>query len=59
VPDHPAVALPTTGEVLAALDLDPGTWRVELEDVVDREVVDPDGNPVVRTDNVLRVRRGR
>ena len=54
---HHHVHLPTTGEVLAALALD-ATWRVELEDVVDRDVTDPDGNPTTRRDNVLRVRRG-
>lgn len=59
-PEHqePAdVHLPTTGEVLAALDLDPAGWRVELEDVVDRVVTRPDGERLVFRDNVLRVRR--
>ena len=55
---HHDVHLPTTGEVLAALALDPAAWHVELEDVVDREYTDPDGNPATRRDNVLRVRRG-
>jgi 2-polyprenyl-3-methyl-5-hydroxy-6-metoxy-1,4-benzoquinol methylase len=54
---HPEADLPTTGEVLAGLDLDPAEWRVELEDVVERAVVDPDGRPGTRRDNVLRVRR--
>lgn len=48
---------PTTGEVLAALDLEPDRWYVELEEVVERELPDPDGRPGRRADNVLRVRR--
>jgi SAM-dependent methyltransferase len=47
---------PTTGEVLGALDLEPGRWRVELEEVVERELPDPDGRPGRRADNVLRIR---
>ena len=54
---HPDVHLPSTGEVLTGLDLDPVEWRVELEDVVERAVTDPDGRPATRRDNVLRVRR--
>jgi SAM-dependent methyltransferase len=50
-------AFPTTAGVLAALELEPGRWQVELEEVVEREVPDPDGNPGLRADNVLRVRR--
>ncbi|GAA5138895.1 class I SAM-dependent methyltransferase [Pseudonocardia adelaidensis] len=48
---------PTTGEVLGALELEPRRWVVELEEVVERELPDPDGRPGHRTDNVLRVRR--
>jgi SAM-dependent methyltransferase len=47
----------TTAEVLEALDLEPGRWRVELEEVVERDFPAPDGRPGHRTDNVLRVRR--
>jgi 2-polyprenyl-3-methyl-5-hydroxy-6-metoxy-1,4-benzoquinol methylase len=54
---HPEADLPTTGEVLAGLDLDPVAWRVELEDVVERAMTDPDGRPGTRRDNVLRLRR--
>jgi 2-polyprenyl-3-methyl-5-hydroxy-6-metoxy-1,4-benzoquinol methylase len=54
---HPDVHLPSTGDVLTGLDLDPVGWRVELEDVVERVVTDPDGRPATRRDNVLRVRR--
>jgi hypothetical protein len=48
---------PTTAEVLEALDLEPGRWSVELEEVVERDFPDPDGRPGVREDNVLRLRR--
>jgi 2-polyprenyl-3-methyl-5-hydroxy-6-metoxy-1,4-benzoquinol methylase len=54
---HPEADLPTTGEVLAGLDLDPAVWRVDLEDVVERAATDPDGRPGIRRDNVLRLRR--
>ena len=56
---HPEADLPTTGEVRAGLDLDPAGWQVEVEDVVERAVVDPDGRPGTRRDNVLRLRRLR
>ncbi|TQM14901.1 class I SAM-dependent methyltransferase [Pseudonocardia kunmingensis] len=48
---------PTTGEVLASLDLDPGRWRVEREELIERDATDPEGRPGRRADNVLRVRR--
>jgi SAM-dependent methyltransferase len=48
---------PTTAEVLDTLDLEPGGWVVELEEVVRRDLPAPDGRPGVREDNVLRVRR--
>jgi SAM-dependent methyltransferase len=51
------VHFPTTGEVLDALALEPRRWHVELEEVVERELSDPDGRPGRREDNVLRVRR--
>jgi SAM-dependent methyltransferase len=50
---------PTTGEVLEVLDLDPGRWRVQLEELVEREVPDPEGRPGRREDNVLRIERLR
>jgi 2-polyprenyl-3-methyl-5-hydroxy-6-metoxy-1,4-benzoquinol methylase len=56
---HPEADLPTTGEVLAGLNLDPAAWHVEREDVVERAVTDPDGCPATRCDNVLRLRRVR
>jgi SAM-dependent methyltransferase len=48
---------PTTGDVIDALDLEPGRWHVELEEVVERELPDPDGRPGRREDNVLRIKR--
>ena len=48
---------PTTSEVIEALDLEPGRWSVELEEVVVRDFPDPDGRPGHREDNVLRLRR--
>ena len=51
------VHFPTTGDVLDALDLEPGRWHVELEEVVERELPDPDGRPGRREDNVLRLER--
>ena len=56
---HPDAHLPTAAQVLAGLDLDPARWSVERAEAVDRELIDPDGNPAVRRDNVLRVRRHR
>ena len=59
---HPEADLPTTGEVLAGLDLDPVAWRVELADVVERAVLDPGTGARARARSrrdVLRVRRGR
>ena len=37
----------------------PDAWHVEREEVVEREVTDPDGRPATRRDNVLRLRRTR
>jgi SAM-dependent methyltransferase len=48
---------PTTTEVLDSLDLEPGRWTVELEEVVERDFPAPDGSPGHREDNVLRLRR--
>ncbi|CCH31654.1 methyltransferase domain-containing protein [Actinosynnema sp. NPDC047251] len=58
VTEHPHgdIVLPTTAEVLRSLDLGEG-WQVETDEVVRREMADPDGNPGHRDDNVLRIRR--
>ncbi|WP_344278246.1 class I SAM-dependent methyltransferase [Streptomyces hebeiensis] len=50
---------PTTAEVLDSLGLEPGQWHVEVEELVTRDVTDPEGRPATRRDNVLKVRRGR
>ncbi|GAA5069631.1 class I SAM-dependent methyltransferase [Nocardia callitridis] len=56
-PKQHDVHLPSTAEVLTELRLDPEQWDVELEEVVERDFPSPDGEPGVRQDNVLRVRR--
>ncbi|MGH3786728.1 MAG: class I SAM-dependent methyltransferase [Pseudonocardiaceae bacterium] len=53
------VHLPTTAEVLDSLGLDLGRWRVELQEVVEHELLGPEGRRGRRQDNVLRVRRTR
>ncbi|MEC3981818.1 class I SAM-dependent methyltransferase [Amycolatopsis sp. H20-H5] len=53
------VHLPTTAEVLGSLDLEPGRWQVELEELLERELTGPEGESGVRKDNVLRIRRAR
>jgi SAM-dependent methyltransferase len=54
-----AYHFPTTGEVLASLDLAPDRWHVEVDELVERDVTAPDGRPGRRGDNVLYVRRVR
>ena len=53
-PDAPP--LPTSDEVLAALDLPEG-WIVETNTLVDRRVTWRDGSELTLSDTVLRVRR--
>ncbi|MFE2035168.1 class I SAM-dependent methyltransferase [Streptomyces scopuliridis] len=55
--DTPDFHFPTTEEVLAALDLPAGQWRVERQETLERSLSAPDGRPGTRTDNLLRVRR--
>jgi thioredoxin reductase/SAM-dependent methyltransferase len=54
---HPEVHLPTTKEVLDALDLPTGAWEVQVSGEHKRTQTGPDGEPVTRTDNALRLRR--
>ncbi|WLQ36465.1 FAD-dependent oxidoreductase [Streptomyces castrisilvae] len=54
---HAEMELPTTDEVLASLELPEGEWEVLLSAEHERVQNDPDGNPVTRTDNALKVRR--
>jgi hypothetical protein len=49
--------LPPPQEVLADLHLPEGKWEVQTGDEHERTQIGPDGRPVTRTDNTLRVRR--
>ncbi|MEU5692888.1 class I SAM-dependent methyltransferase [Actinosynnema sp. NPDC020468] len=53
---HHDVHLPTNPEVLASLDLGPD-WRVEVDEVVPREVTSPEGVAGTTDDGVLVIRR--
>lgn len=48
---------PTPSEVLDSLNLQLERWHVEAQDVVERELTGPDGQPGRRHDNILRIRR--
>lgn len=48
---------PTTAEVHHSLGLEQDWWHVELEDLVERELTGPEGQPGRRKDTILRVRR--
>ncbi|MEV8016006.1 class I SAM-dependent methyltransferase [Streptomyces sp. NPDC086554] len=54
---HPEVHLPTPQEVLASLDLAAGAWDVLVSDSYEHHLTAPDGQPSVRTNNTLAVRR--
>ncbi|MEU3183648.1 methyltransferase domain-containing protein [Streptomyces sp. NPDC006923] len=54
---HPEVHFPTPDEVLASLELPDGQWEVQLSDEHERIQNGPDGQPTVRMDNALKVRR--
>lgn len=51
------VHLPSTAEVLAALEPDPATWSVVTERTVTRDLTGPDGRSGTRDDSVLRLVR--
>jgi SAM-dependent methyltransferase len=53
----PHTCFPTPEEVLASLDLRPGTWRTELLGSPERQAIGPNGQPATVTDNVVAVRR--
>lgn len=53
-PDHVGI---TPEAELAALDLDPAAWQVELAEVRERVGTTPDGEPATLHDSVVRVRR--
>jgi len=56
VTDQPAFEFPTIDGTLALLD-PYGPWSVETSDLVEREIVGPEGQPGTRADTVLRLRR--
>jgi SAM-dependent methyltransferase len=54
--DAPAdIHFPTTTEVVDALELEPGRWHVQRDELVHADVAGPDGQPGSRTDNLLRL----
>ncbi|GAB2556817.1 methyltransferase domain-containing protein [Leucobacter ruminantium] len=57
-PDHPG-DFPSPESELAALDLAPELWAIELAEVRAREAVGPDGVPTVLKDTLVVVRRLR
>lgn len=54
---HPHVHLPSPQEVLASLELPEKEWEVLVCAEHERIQNDPDGKPVTRTDNTVKVRR--
>ena len=44
-------------EEVEQLDLDPAVWSVEVADLRQRDVTDPDGNPATIDDSVVLMRR--
>jgi SAM-dependent methyltransferase len=48
---------PTVSEVVTALRLPPRDWTVEVAELVETTLPDPEGEPGHRTDSVVRVRR--
>lgn len=56
--DHrPTMHFATFAEELAALDLPPLDWAVDVAEQYERPATGPDGTTVTRVDNVLRLRR--
>lgn len=53
----PAIAFRSAEGIVEDLLLPPGEWETEVVETVDRPVLDPDGSPATRPDNVVRVRR--
>jgi SAM-dependent methyltransferase len=51
------VRFATPDEVIKALELDDG-WEVLKSDIHPREQNGPDGNPAIRTDSTVKLRRG-
>lgn len=55
--EHEYPELPDSEEVLAALELPEGEWEVLVNGDHSRVQAGPDGEPVTRTDNIVKVRR--
>jgi SAM-dependent methyltransferase len=54
---HPDIVFPTPDEVVKSLDLPDGQWEVQLCDEHQRTQNGPDGQPAIRTDNAVKLRR--
>lgn len=54
---HPDVYLPTPQQVLEALALPTGEWKLQRSDEHEHSLTGPDGQPATRTNNTLRLRR--
>lgn len=54
---HPEVHFPAPDEVLRSLELPDGEWTVLLSEEHEREMTGPDGQPALRRDNALKLRR--
>jgi SAM-dependent methyltransferase len=48
---------PTPDEVIAALDLADGEWEVLVREAHERSQLGPEGEPTVRTDTTVKIRR--
>jgi SAM-dependent methyltransferase len=54
---HADLHFPTPAEVVADLQLPEGEWQVLLSETHDRDQTGPDGEPTVRPDTTVKVRR--
>ncbi len=57
VKPNPNVQLPTSEEVMAALDLSMDHWELLLSEEYEQCLTDPDGQPATRTNITLELRR--
>ena len=55
--NHPGARRATPAEALASLELVDGEWEVLRAEDFDSPRIGPDGEPITRADNVLKVRR--
>jgi SAM-dependent methyltransferase len=56
-PEHADMHLPTPEEVIADLRLAEGEWQVLRSEAHERSQTGPDGEPTVRTDSTVKIRR--